>query len=34
MESDTGIKIEVDSRVLNNLGIGREDWDNFWKTDV
>jgi len=34
MESDLGIKIEVDPRVLNNLGIAREDWDNFWKTGV
>lgn len=34
MESELGIKIEVDPRVLNNLGIAREDWDNFWKTDV
>ncbi|MBA7712728.1 hypothetical protein ES703_121717 [subsurface metagenome] len=30
MEADTGVKIDVDSRVLNNLGIGREDWDSFW----
>lgn len=29
MESDTGIKIEVDPRALNSLGIAREDWDNF-----
>lgn len=30
MEADTGIKIDVDSRVLNSLGIAREDWDTFW----
>lgn len=30
MESDTGIKIEVDRRILNNLGIPPEDWDEFW----
>lgn len=33
MESDTGIKIEVDPHVLNNLGIAREDWDIFWKSN-
>ncbi len=31
MEGETGIKIDVDSRVLNGLGIAREDWDEFWK---
>lgn len=30
MESDTGIKVDVDSRVLNSLNIAREDWDSFW----
>ena len=34
MESDTGVKIDVDPRVLNNLGIAPEDWNNFWKTSV
>jgi len=33
-EAETGVKINVDSRVLNNLNIAREDWDSFWKTDV
>ena len=31
MERDTGVKIEVDSRVLNGLNIAREDWDSFWR---
>ena len=30
MEAETGVKINVDSRVLNSLGIAREDWDSFW----
>jgi len=34
MERDTGIKIGVDPRVLNNLGIAPEDWESFWKTSV
>ena len=31
MESETGIKCDVDRRVLNSLGIAPEDWDEFWK---
>lgn len=31
MEAETGVKVEVDRRLLNNLGIGAEDWDSFWK---
>lgn len=30
MEAETGIKIDVDNRVLNGSGIAREDWDRFW----
>lgn len=30
MEAETGIKANVDSRVLNSLGIAPEDWDSFW----
>lgn len=30
MEAETGVRIDVDSRVLNSLGIAREDWDRFW----
>ena len=32
MESETGIKCEVDHRVLNSLGIAPEDWEEFWKS--
>ena len=31
IETDSGVKCEVDSRVLNSLGIAPEDWDEFWK---
>ena len=31
MEGETGVKLDIDSRVLNGLGIPREDWDDFWK---
>lgn len=30
MESETGIKCEVDRRVLNSLGISPDDWTDFW----
>lgn len=30
MEAETGVKIDIDPRVLNSLGIAREDWDSFW----
>jgi len=30
MERETGVRIDVDSRVLNSLNIAREDWDSFW----
>ena len=30
-ESQSGVKYEVDTRVLSQLGIAREDWDSFWK---
>lgn len=31
MEAETGVKLDVDRRVLNNLGVSPEDWDDFWK---
>jgi len=35
MESSTGVKINVDNRVLNSLGISPGDWEDFWKsTDI
>ena len=30
MEAETGVRIDVDNRVLVSLGIAREDWDRFW----
>ena len=30
MEAETRVKVNVDSRVLNSLGIAPEDWDSFW----
>ncbi len=30
MESETGIKIPIDNRVLNGLGLSPEDWEDFW----
>jgi hypothetical protein len=30
-EQNAGVNIEVPVEVLNNLRIGREDWDTFWK---
>lgn len=32
MEVETGVKCEVDRRLLNSLGISPEDWDDFWRT--
>jgi hypothetical protein len=32
MESDTGVKIAVDRRVLNGLGIPPDDWEEFWES--
>ncbi len=32
MESDTGVKINLDRRVLNSLGISPDDWEEFWKS--
>lgn len=31
METESGVKCEVDRRLLNNLGIAPDDWDDFWK---
>ena len=30
MEAELGVSYDVPSQVLAQLGIGREDWDNFW----
>ncbi len=32
MESETGIKVNVDRRVLNGLSISPDDWEEFWKS--
>ena len=32
MESDTGVKVAVDRRVLNSIGIPPDDWEEFWKS--
>jgi len=34
MESETGVKIAVDRRVINSLGISPDDWDDFWKSSA
>ena len=31
MESDTGVRIAVDNRVLNGIGVSPGDWEDFWK---
>lgn len=30
IEQQGGVKYDVPSQVLAQLGIGREDWDSFW----
>lgn len=30
-EAQFGVKYDVPSQVLAQLGIGREDWDDFWR---
>ena len=30
-EQDMGLSYPIPTKVLSDLGIGREDWDNFWK---
>lgn len=30
MESEFGVTYNIPSQVLGQLGIGREDWDDFW----
>ena len=30
VEADLGVSYQVPSQILAQLGIGREDWDNFW----
>jgi hypothetical protein len=32
MEYDTGVKIPMDKRVLNGIGISPDDWEDFWKS--
>jgi hypothetical protein len=32
MEAESGVKCEVDRRLLNSLGISPEDWEQFWKS--
>ena len=29
-EQNSGIKVDVPSQVLAQLGVAREDWDAFW----
>lgn len=31
VESQSGVKFEVDTQVLSQLRIPKEDWDSFWK---
>lgn len=31
-EEQTGVRVPVAPRLLNQLGIAPEDWDTFWKT--
>ena len=30
-EEGAGVKADVPTQVLSSLGIGREDWDAFWR---
>ena len=30
-EAQTGIRLALPQDLLNELGIGREDWESFWK---
>ena len=30
-EQSTGVKVDVPTQVLATLGIGRDDWDPFWR---
>lgn len=32
MESESGVRCDIDRRVLNSMGIPPEDWDQFWKS--
>lgn len=32
MESETGVKIQIDKRVINGIGMAPNEWDEFWKT--
>lgn len=30
-EAETGVRADVPTQVLSALGIGREDWETFWR---
>lgn len=32
-ERGTGVKVDVPRDVLNQLRVGREDWEEFWRSD-
>lgn len=32
LEAESGVKCEVDRRLLNSMGISPEDWEHFWKS--
>ncbi len=31
VEQDTGVSYPVPAKVLSDMGIGKEDWENFWR---
>lgn len=31
VEAESGVKYELDRRLLNSMGISPEDWEQFWK---
>ena len=31
VERDTGVSYPMSTKVLSDMGIAREDWDDFWK---
>lgn len=33
IEGELGITFQVPTQILNQLGIGQEDWDSFWRRD-
>jgi hypothetical protein len=32
IEREAGISYQLPYRVLSDLGVGKEDWDSFWKS--